>query len=235
MTITRRDFQDGIIRSGSGFNTNYSTGVSVNVGDTIVAIFRWAHGSDAITAIPITCTGESNLTLIGGHVGPGPNGTYSQWAILKSATASGTKTIGCTPTGTADNGYCVCGWVLSGVHSDGNDGTGSNASGTGTTPSVGVTTSLSNGAILALMQTDIGSDLSLPGTGYTEETTLQNLYGPEAAEYNLNVGAAGAKTVNATIPSGAWIIHALAIKSADGTGGSTQAPRSIHMINQMRA
>lgn len=229
MTISRIQFVDGVSRSGAGLNTSADL-TSVSIGHTLVAYLRWADTAQNFTSTPVTCTGESNLTSLGSIIGPGPNGTYGQWFILNAATAAGAKTVACTPVGSGANSvYCISVWQLSGA--TGADGAPVNASGSGTTPSVGKTTSLSNAAMLAVIRSDIGSDMSAPGSGYTEETTLINLFGPDSAEYNLNVGAAGAKTVNATIPSGAWMIDALAISSADGVAGSTELAAIAAVLN----
>lgn len=212
MAIVREAFATA---KTSGLASGSATIATWAAGETCVALINW-YGT--VTLNTVTMAGESNLTILGSPQTGGPNNGRSQWAVLNNVTGTGSKAV--TANFSASTDFNVTIWRLSGTDTSGAaDGSPAGATGTSTTPSVGITTSVANAAIFAGISSD-GSQPSAPGSGYTLET-LANAYWYDGAEYDIDVGAAGSKTVDATITSGLWIINALAIKPAGG--GTTQA------------
>jgi hypothetical protein len=128
-----------------------------------------------------------------------------QWAVIDSVTASGNKTATVTLSGTS-NAVKIDLWRISGANAH---GTPVGANGNSTTPSVNVTTTVANAAIFAGGVTDGGSYTA--GSGYTKETINADSYNFDGVEYDIDVGAVGSKTVNATATSGQWIWNAIEI------------------------
>lgn len=215
-SITIEDFKEGTIYSGSVFNSS-TTHPGAQLGDAIVAYCAWI--GTAVVGLQVTCSGESDLTLIGSTDGSntfdpftgGPNGSAGHWLYIPSLSSTASKTLGWTnsvSTSTSPNGYVLRSWLLRGVTAL--DGPPVGALGTGTTPTVNKTTSVSNAAILAIGRSD-GGDMTAPGTGYTQRTDT-NMYGYHGIEDIAAAGAAGTKVVDATFASGNWMMHALALK-----------------------
>jgi hypothetical protein len=73
-----------------------------------------------------------------------------------------------------------------------------------------------------------------PGSGYTRvpgadgvSGGLQDFNSFEEGEYDLNVGASGAKTVDYTVGTAQWATAAAAFKPSGGGGGSTLWAQSL--------
>lgn len=200
-------------------NTIVLTGVSA--GDSIIVVALW-NGASVTSLDAVTISGESDATLLTA-VGPSnPDSTRARIGYLANVTSGGDKTITFDlsgPTGGSGEAYAIA--VSGGNTSDFLDVQGS-ATGSSTTPTVDLTTTLSGAFIVAIANSN-NADPST-GAGYTG-ITLANQHWYVHGQYLSGAGAAGTKTVSMTTAgSGSWTIASAAFKAADGTGGSSTKP-----------
>lgn len=200
----------------AGLNSGTSGSVTVNVtgwsaGEQCVVLMLW-YGTQTVTSV--TMTGESNLTVLGSPQTGGPDNGRLQWAVLDSVTGSGAKDIVANLTGTPAS-FTV--WVWR-VQNAGSHGTPVGGSGSGTTMSVNVTTTVANAMILSGGTSNGGT--SSAGAGYTKETIQTDGYWYDGSFYDEDVGAQGSKTPDATMASGTWVFSAIEIYQSGGGGGS---------------
>jgi hypothetical protein len=182
----------------------------VDAGDSLVVPILW--GSASVTITSVTCSGESNLT---GHTqkGPvGPSDSTTQIFHLDNVTSGGTKTITINFSGAPGGGtafaMALAGGKTSGFFDAEPSGGGSNAA--SGTPSTSITTTVANAFIVAICSNDGGDPQN--GTDYTLVTLADRNWFING-EYDLDAGAAGAKTVDMTV-GGVWVIGAAAFKPA---------------------
>lgn len=182
-----------------------------------IAVMVWFVGSATAVVTSVSCTAESNLTLIGSisrvNIGGGDYGM--QLCYLSNITTSGDKTITFTPSaGGLSLGICAVeivggdtgGWLGS---------TTVFATGTSSAPSVSITTSTANEFVIGMVACNDSSQTA--GSGYTQ-IVLPNAYWYEEGQYDLDVGAAGSKTFNFTLGGSAdWGILCASFKLAAGT------------------
>jgi hypothetical protein len=178
-------------------------------GRSLVALIIWTHATATISSV--TCTSESNMTLIGSLQHQLINGAeYSlQIAYLSNITASGNKTVTATFTASSAASTMAITEFIGGDTSAFYD-TGSDAGADSNT--VSVTTSVANCLVIGMVASDAGSDPT-PGTGYTAITALGNAYWWEEGQYDLDAGAAGAKTFDF---DAGGVIKAAAFKPSGG-------------------
>lgn len=204
------------ISGGSGTLTV----TSAVAGEAIVGNIRWYTTA---TISSVTCTGET-VDLLGSPVTGGPSNARSQWFVIRNVASSGTKSIDITGSGTLNAG--VEGWRVSGQDTTNTINVQNGASGTSTTPTVSMTTTVAECLGLAIVSNN-GADITSPAAGWTVIALADPFWfddGMEAAD----LGSAGSKTVDCTA-SGAssWVINAIAI-APTGAGPSFQPARAIN-------
>ena len=208
MAIARVAFADGTPSSIDQANVTIGTWAA---GDTCLINVRW-YGTQTISTL--TFTGESNPTVLGSPQTGGPDNARSQWALLSNVTGTGSKTAAVTLSGTPLQ-VCMAMWRLSGCDTAGAEDARNGATSTSSTPSVSVTTNTASTAIFAMMSNNNGP--ATAGGAYTQETVV-DAHRYDDCEYDIDAGAAGAKTVDFSLGgSGLWVINAIAIK-APSTG-----------------
>ena len=166
------------------------TFTGVTAGHSLAVAISLVDG-DTITSV--TCTGESNLTLIGSPQGGNSDFVSFQWAYLSNVTSSGDKTI----TITRDNGnynlagiaYEIIGCNTTACYDSGAEG---GEGGSGYTGTVTLTTGSANDLLLIAAYSGSNHSNWTAPTGYTEVPFAFNSHWSTA--YNLDVGAAGSKT-----------------------------------------
>lgn len=208
--------------NGTTVGVTSTASVTINTwaaGETCLAAILW-YGTQTISSV--TMTGESNLTVLGSPQTGGPDSGRVQWAVLDSTSGTGNKTIEVTMSGTPA-ALQLHVWRLSG---GGSHGTPVGASGSSGTLSVSVTTTADAAALFGCGVTNGGTWSA--GTGYTKESVFDG-YWYDGAEYDIDVGTAGSKTVNATASSGTWCWSAVEIYSAGGGGGGGLVKRLLIM------
>lgn len=199
---------------------------SVAVGHTIV-VGCSIHNTATLDSVAIN--GESNATL--GTRADSGSVDDVQMGYLSNVTAAGTKTITFTFSGILFG--TVFALALNGADTAGALDVANTAVGTGTTASLSLSPATANACIVA-MACGNGGDLT-QDTGYTL-ITLPNANWYHEAEYNLDVGAAGVKTVQMTNAGmTAWSLAAMAFKVAGGAALPSPAaftPHSAAMIGR---
>lgn len=206
-----------------GGGTTATVNMTVTAGNHLVALADWYHIGTLDT---VTCTSESNLTILGTAV---RNATIAnkalQFAYLGQIANSGAKSIVATWSTTGDMRLTVF-EVSGGDTTNFSDGAPQGATGNGTTASVGLTTGTSGCAIFALCSAN-GSDPT-PDTGYTV-ITLTNEQWFDGGQYDLDVGANGSKTVQMTTSSD-WVIAAAAFRVAGGAAGGVPKTSKLTLL-----
>lgn len=185
----------------------------VTAGRSLVVGLVWNDTSISLTSV--ACTGESNLTLHTVHTGT----SRRQFASLANVTASGNKTLTFTFNSAHSNAACD-GFVFEVVGAD----TGSffdkqaTATGSGTSQSVSITPTNDNALLAALV---VAPTTISPGSGYTAISIPSTT---KEAEYKLDAGSIGAKTVDfSSSGSGAWEILAAAFNALPpGSEGTSE-------------
>lgn len=200
---------------------------SVSAGASILVLAAWRDtggGGDADVAA-VTITGESNATLLGASAyDPAQNNSRYRWALLSNVTTGGNKTVDVELTVSAgDYSLGIAAFALTGADTSNAFDAFQTATGTGTAPSLNLTTSVSNAAIFV----GIGSEGGEPsaGTGYTD-FAFHDVWNWTHGEYDLDVGASGSKTVPAINSGGSnWEMIAVAIKpAASGSPPTLSSP-----------
>lgn len=191
--------------SAFGSGTTGSATRSCTAGNSVVVCIRWYN---VVTISSITCSGET-VTLVGS---PAVNGTRcSQFAVINNVASTASKTVDVTLSGTAAN-VSICLVEFSGAKTSGIAGAHPAAStGTSANPSHSITTTADNSAIVGILMSNISG--ATPGSGYTT-LSFNTWWSYEYGQYDADVGAAGAKTVNWTMSSEAWHIDALEVLAA---------------------
>jgi len=224
-----------IVRQAIFDSTTSSTNVSsvsctgLAAGDTLLFLARWDSSNTANNVASIV-VGSTTATLVGSDYGPfTPGNARHQWGIISNSTETGTQT--CTLTMDFNCTKRITCWRLTGCDTSGAFDAFASANGASGNPTLTLTTGVSGAAIFAAW-TDGASDTTneVAGTGYTLEP-LNNANWYDSAEYNLNVGSAGSKTVDCTRNSGAWIMTAVSLKSSFT---QSQAPRSMQQYRLRR-
>ncbi len=212
---------------GAGPVTNASggagTSLAVNLtgttaGRSIIVGVMWNSTTSTITSI--TCTGESNLTLIGSpqrSAGGADKGI--QLAYLANNTGGGSKTITVNLSG---SGFLS---IFAVEYAGGNIAslldTSNSAAAASSNPSTSLTTTSNNSLIVSIVCSDSGVN-STPGSGFTA-ISVDDSNGATDAEYKLDAGTAGSKTVDYTNAStNNWVIYAAAFNTQDDN--VTRAP-----------
>lgn len=191
--------------SAFGSGTTGSCTRSCTAGNSVVVCIRWYN---VVTVSSITCSGET-VTLVGS---PAVNGLRcSQFAVINNVASTASKTVDVTLSGSASN-ISICLVEFSGAKTSGIAGAHPAAStGTSANPSHSVTTTADNSAIVGILMSNISG--ATPGTGYSN-LSFNTWWSYEYGQYDADVGAAGAKTVNWTMSSEAWHIDALEVLAA---------------------
>jgi len=198
--------QSQVATDGGGGSA--SINMTVTEGNSLIAISHW---SDAVTLTSITCSGESNLSAIGSVI-TSANSTKLHMLRLDAITASGAKTITCTWSAPTANAQF---WLaeISGGNTASLLGQEGGTTGTGTTPTINLTTA-TNGEMGLVACSAEGGELT-PGAGFTV-IVLSNTNLWEEGEYKLDLGAAGLKTLSMTVGSAPWAIKAATFKALGG-------------------
>ena len=202
---------------------------SVTSGNLCLISIRW-YGTATVSSV--TCSGET-VTLVGSAASGAPNAAKSQWAWF-TASSTASKTVTVTLSASA-NDIKLSFIEISGQASSpiGNSATATDVSTANPSTSL---TATANSAIYAVLMT--GSLSTTPGTDYTD-LGIQGWWSEEEAEYDIDVGAAGSKTVNWTSNAATWHIDAIEIKVASGAGAALagsastsghQAPAPVFLI-----
>jgi hypothetical protein len=187
-------------------------------GAGVIIAIGW-NSSTTLTAVDV---GGQAATVIGSGYYNATLGSKIQFAYLPSLSSGGNKTV----TGTLSVGTW---WTIYAVSVTGHDtatfydaengGTGNSAN-----PTCTVTTTVDDCAIFSYVSNGVAN--AAPGTGYTRvpgadgvSFGLQDFNSFEEGEYDLNVGASGAKTVDYTVGTSQWATAAAAFKPSGGGGG----------------
>jgi hypothetical protein len=194
-----------------------------DVGDVLMVGISWL-GTATVSSVAVS--GESNMTLRtatndAGAVGHGAT-FRNQFSNPLTLTAGGAKTITVTMSASLSSDQVGAFAVLlngsGGAFDAENSRQATSVSGE---MEVSLTTVAASAAVLALY-TSVSGDHT-PGTGYT--SGLSWFFGGFAGGmYDVDVGAAGAKTVGATQGGGggnAYFISAVSIAESGGGGGVT--------------
>jgi hypothetical protein len=185
---------------------------SFTAGNSIV-MFVACYGAAFDVTIDSATFGGQSLTNRGKSTQAG-SGKGATVLTLDSITGSGSKTVVITPSSGVAVGMVVVYEVSGGDTSGIFDAANGASSASSANPSVSLTTVTDNAAIFAFTSTSGGEPTQ--GSGYTL-TNLTNL-DFEAGEYDLDAGSAGAKTVDFSASSGAWVIRAVSLKLASSPG-----------------
>lgn len=194
--------------------THTITLTGTNSGDAVVFGIQW--NSNTTTISSITCPGESDATLIGSPVraASGPQ-KGMQLAYLAALSSGGSKTFtitfssagNCSAFAAAFNGHDSASFL---------DASTSNST-TSTNPSVTLTTGVNNALVVSMVNSNSGVQPTA-GSGYTG-ISVTDTDGAAFGEYNLDVGTAGAKTVDYVHASSVnWTLYAASFKSGVAPG-----------------
>jgi hypothetical protein len=217
MALARQSFTEG---TGSG-NDNCSVTVpSCATGDTIIIAWVW-HTDASRVPSTYTCPSET-VTLLGSTLGgAGMDNWRCQWVAIANVANSGGKTITCTLTGAPTAGYTnrQRAWRLSGADTTTpDDGASIIATGTSTTPTLNLTTTVFPDGIFSV-QTSKGAAPTGFESGFTSETVSADSW-YMGAQYDIDVGSPGTKAVGYTLASSnEWSTCAIAIKESGATAG----------------
>ena len=188
--------------------------LTASAGDTIIVGIGWY--STTVTITGVTVSSNSDATVRGSTQTGGPSDGRIAWYVLDNVTTGGALTVSYTLSGAVNSKGIA--WAVSGANtSSAVDTTQGGTNAGSANPSVSITTANANSAIFA-MQIN-GSGVPDAGSGYTLEDTETHAVWYEAAEYDIDVGAAGSKTVDFVEGSSNWVMHAIAINTA-AAGGS---------------
>jgi hypothetical protein len=190
-----------------GGSTAAVTLAGVTTGRSVLLCVRWLNASATISSI--TCPGET--VVLKTKATQAAASANVQWGYVDSIVAGGSKTFTVNfSAGTFHVGVGACeitGALTSGIYDAENQANNSGSA----NPSVGVTTTTDGAAIFAGVFSN-NTNAHTAGSGYTLITFGQTT-GSAEGEYDLDVGAAGAKTVDFTASSQAWALSAIAIKA----------------------
>jgi hypothetical protein len=185
----------------------------------VVTIF-WANVGATANITSVTVGGESAATLVVGSKKEGPGGlagNYIQMAYHPNLTSSANKTV----TVNFDNAAYVIIRVMEyqGQNTASQPDSSTTANNAFTDPSLSLTTTTANALIVASVSDNSAEETA--GSGFTLWGTRTNLGAHDEDEDKVDVGAAGAKTVDfVTGAGGTWYMSAVAFKAAGG-GGTT--------------
>ncbi len=184
------------------------TGVSA--GDTLVIGSRRSSATSTITSV--TVSSNANATARGTEKTGGPGNCILAWYTLDNVATGGSLTVTVTLNEDIKHGIVV--WHLSSADTAAAYDNSASGGATSTTPSWSLTTNSANAAIFVVLTSDTGEPAA--GAAYTAEVVINHNFF-DLGEYDIDAGAAGAKTVDfGTQGSGAWIGHAISIKNATG-------------------
>ena len=209
------------ITSGNTSFTLTLTGTSA--GQSIVVGVAFQSSFSSVTSI--TCSGESALTV--DTATATASSTRALLAYLGEITAGGDKTITVTMSHSAPgNNYASAYAVaLSGTDTASFFDVSAGSTATSSSPSTSVTTTNANAAIFAVAVADSTSSGDFTaGSGYTlvgmSDSTNRSFNG----EYDVDVGAAGAKTVDFGLGgSQTWAVRAAAFNpQPPGSTGTSE-------------
>ena len=211
MTISIVQSGDSIGLTSS--NTIALTLTGVTAGSALVARIDWYSG--AITISSVTCTAESNLTVHGAKLTV--NSEDMQFASLGNVTTGGSKTITVTLSSAALYRSLVV-FEVAGGHPSNFFDVESDTTGTSTDPTGSITTTQPSCAVFAVTSSASGV-VTTAGAGFTLQTVVSgNINASDGTEYDLDVGAAGVKSVPfVNSSSSAWAVKSAAF-NVDTTG-----------------
>ena len=204
--------------TGSASNSGGSSvavTLTLTAGRSLVVIHNWAT-SQTGTITSITCSNNSNLTLIGSPTRSAIDHN-TQFAYLSNIGTGGSQTVTVNMSVAQDemttNVLEYIGGDTTGVYDNAvNSGSGNSAN-----PSISLTTNTANALIVGCCGDDAADPTA--GSGYTI-ITIANFWNFCSGEDQLDMGAAGAKTVAFTAASGNWIAVAAAFKIAGGAAAA---------------
>jgi hypothetical protein len=205
---------------------------SFTAGNHLV-MFVLCYGAAYDVTINSATAGGQSFTNQGKstHAGSGIGVTV---LTLDNISGSGSKSFVVTPSSGVGTGYCVV-YEFSGGDTAGVFDATNGASGSSTAnPSLSLTTTTANAMIVALVANNVQTPTA--GSGYTLTSIASTVVG----EYDLDAGAAGAKTVDFVASSDSWAMRAVSLKLAGGdastalsgsasTGGQT-APSVVTTV-----
>lgn len=201
------------VTGGSGTAISGAILASSTAGHGFVGIFLWDSTTTTLSALGLS--GESAPTLIGSpQTGVGCS---AQLCYIPSLAAGGAKTLTATLSGA---GF----WHITGITLSGQDtGTFYDSAEVGASGSTGnatgtCTTGTANCSIIAVAMSAVAHPAaSAPATAV--QFALIDFLNFENAQYTLDVGASGAKTVTMTIASnGNWLLKGAAFRTAAAAG-----------------
>lgn len=201
--------RDGFFAANSSAAGGSLTATGVGAGNSVVIGIAWYSATVTITGV--TIASNSNPTLRGTTQTGGPDNARIAWYVLDNVTTAGDLLVSYTLSAGVNSKLLV--WDLSGTDTAGAvDGTPAGGSGTTANPSVNATTSVANAAIFAILVNNTANPTA--GAAYTQENTGTHATWYEAAEYDIDAGAAGTNAVDWTVGASTWVMHTIAIKPA---------------------
>lgn len=217
----------GGITSG---NTTFTVSLlGTSAGQSIVVGLAFQSAFTSVTSV--ACSGESNLTL--DTVTVTANSSRVQLAYLANITAGGDKTLTVTMSHSAPgNNYAVAfAAALSGTDTTSFFDTSAGSTATSSSPSTSVTTTNANAAVFAIAVADSTSSGDFTaGSGFTLISTADSANRQFNGEYDVDVGAAGAKTVSFGLGgSQTWGVRAAAF-NPQGPGSEGTAEPSLPLF-----
>jgi len=201
----------GSVITGNGNNDLTLAINGTTSGNGLILGVYWAGGT---VEPPLAVSGETVLEA--GSAAANASMSSKGWTAIfyiKSLSTGGTKTFDTTATGWSNSGWAAFIAEISGQDTASFHDANNGATGNSGTLSASVTTTAANDMMVSVGASTGGDPAA--DTGYTG-ITLVNAFDFANAQYNLDVGAAGAKTVQMTAGSGQWAFKAAAFKAAGG-------------------
>jgi hypothetical protein len=203
----------------------------VDVGDGIVCLALWGHAT--ITLDQISCSGESNLTLLTARGPVSPVNTRSRMGYLAATTGSGTKTVTVTLSSSVGGSGIAYAIAVAGHDSADFFEAENFANGSSANGSVDVTAGNSSSACFAIHNNESQDATARSITGGTaSQAALANNHFEIDGAYLLDCGAAGSKTVTFTHNSGAWTVNAALFNALGGVGPSGSVVPTLAQRNR---
>ena len=200
----------GPVQSTVGISSVTLNGVTA--GRSLIVGIQWLSASATVSSV--TCSGESNLSLLT------PQAASSNWgsgtanilfALLDKVTASGNKTVTVNFSGSVQYRQLFV-MEIDGADTAGLLDTESNGTGNSTNPTRTITTGDDNAMVVAFIASQSADPTT--GAGYTG-FSMGNIYPGSHVQYDLDVGAAG--SVSVPFVSGTsqnWVMASVSILPA---------------------
>lgn len=214
---TTRDFGIKSLGVGTNNTTTYSA-VTLTVGRGLLALVEWGDASAVITVSGVSLSTDGALTAAAAEYDRGFD-ARGRYFYLPTIT-TGTQDLTVTYTNDTNAGALIVAGLEVTGH-DTSDMTGATAGATDALAfSPDLTTEAANSAVVVALQVSSAESANVTGHGTWTKFDHANAQNAGALSYNVDVGAAGAKSSIAWDAFGYWA-HAVEIKAAAGSDVST--------------